>query len=265
MKQGYIDFIQDNFEIVDKNGQIVSFQLNAVQRAYCTMDTARDILLKARQQGFSSFILALFSVDFLMKENSHSVVVADDKDNAIGLLDRVKFYLKSYEAKNDVRVPLKYNSKYELFNEATNSRYTIGTAENTEFGRSKTINNLHFSEAAFYGHFQKLLAGALQAVVPGGRVTIETTANGFNEFREFWVASKNGETGFNPLFFRASDFYSQEFLEQKRKELGRSFKQEYPETPEEAFLTSGETYMDSAILGELLNQCTEPIQFQFSV
>jgi hypothetical protein len=57
----------------------------------------------------------------------------------------------------------------------------------------------------------------LQAVRPDGRVVIESTANGFNEGKEFWDSSVRGDTGFNPLFFKASDFYSQQFLDQKTK------------------------------------------------
>jgi len=250
----YEKFIEQRLEIIDKQGQIVQFVPNGPQRLFAEKATGRDILLKARQEGFSSFIGGIFAGDFILDPNSHSVVIADVADNAIGLLDKVKFYLKSYEQQTGMKIPLKYNSKYELVNEVINSKYQIGTAENTEFGRSKTIKNLHMSEAAFYKHFRKLLASALQAVRPDGRVVIETTANGFNEFKEFWDESELGLTGFNPLFFSASLFYSQEFLEQKRKELGRLYPQEYPETPEEAFIASGENYFDKEALKAYLEQ-----------
>lgn len=259
----YEKFIEKRLQIIDKTGTIVPFILNSVQKKFIEKATGRDIILKARQQGFSSEILGIFSGDFLLKENSRSIVVADETDNAIELLDRVKFYIKTYEDITGMKVPLKYNSKYELVNEVINSRYSIGTANNTEFGRSKTVTNLHLSEAAFYLYLEKLLAGALQAVVPDGRVVIETTANGFNEFKSFWDRSVMGETGFNPLFFKASDFYSNEFLEQKKKELGRLFQQEYPETPEEAFLTSGETYFDTLALKDYLGRVKDPMQQDF--
>ena len=237
----------------------MDFILNSIQEKFINEAELKTIILKARQQGFSSLVLALFTADFLLKENSRSVVVADTSDNAIELLERVKMYLKSYQDKTKVPVILKYNSKYELVNEVMNSKYSIGTAENSEFGRSKTITNLHLSEAAFYPNLRKLLAGALQAVVPNGRVIIETTANGFNEFKDFWDESVLGETGFKPMFFRASDFYSAEVLEQKKRELRRYYKQEYPDTPEEAFLTSGDTYFDSEALQYYLGQTREAI------
>lgn len=245
----YKKFIENRFKIVNKQGEIVPFTLNKIQDKYLLGDSSNyDIILKARQQGFSSLILALFATDFLLKENSRSVIVADISENATELLDRVKFYLKTYEEITKVKVPLKYNSKYELFNEAMNSRYTIGTADNTDFGRSKTITNLHLSEAAFYSYLDKIIAGAGQAVVEGGRFIIETTANGFNYFRDLWYDSEHGEATFKPLFYPASDFYSQEFLDNKKKELKKTYKQEYPETAEDAFLTSGESFFNTESL-----------------
>ena len=182
-------------------------------------------------------------------------MVADISDNAIDLLGRVKRYISSYEYVYGVKVPLKYNSKYELYNEANNARYIIGTAENIQFGRSKTINNLHLSEGAYYKHFMSLLASAGSAVVPNGKQIIETTANGFNEFKDFWDKSVMGGTGFKTHFFKASDFYSAEFLEKQHQRLGdRLFMQEFPETAEEAFISSGATYIDNMTLKNYLEQ-----------
>lgn len=264
-KSGYKKFIEDFFQIVDKNRQVVDFKLNKIQDKFVSEDStgSKDVILKARQQGFSSAILALFTVDFLIKPNSRNIIVADEKENAEEMLDKVKFYIESYEYKMDkqtpgFKVPLKYSSKYELYNEFTKSRYSIGTALKAEFGRSKTITNLHLSEAAFYRDMEKLLSGAMQAVVPNGRTIIETTANGFNYFKNFWDRSTNDETGFKPIFYKASDFYDREFLEQKHKELGRQFQQEYPETPIEAFITSGECYFSGEALEWYKNNIKTP-------
>lgn len=216
----------------------------------------RDLILKARQQGFSSGIGALFATDFILEPNSTSMVLADTADNASALLQRVKLYLKSWEEKNGFKLPLKYNSRNELHNEAMNSWYIIGSAENPDVGRSRTIRNLHLSEIFFYKKMRSILAGVMQAVTPDGYVVGESTANGFNEGKEFWDASVAGETGFNPLFYKASDFYDAAFLEAKKKELGRLFRQEYPETPIEAFLTSGDQYFNAEALERYLEFST---------
>lgn len=256
----YRKFIESRLKIVNKDGQTVPFTLNPIQSKFLAEDSSgRDIVLKARQQGFSSLVLGMFTADFLLTENSVNVVVADIADNAEALLARVKFFLKSYEDFTGVKVPLKYNSKYQLFNEALNSSYSIGTATNADFGRSRTITNLHLSEFAFYPDPERIKAGALQAVVPNGRVVIETTANGFNYFKTFWDDSKSDQTGFKANFYKASDFYPPDFLEQKKKELGRLYLQEYPETDIQAFLTSGDLFFDAESLQYYLSQVKGPI------
>ena len=258
--ENYARFIEARLTIINKQGEEVPFQLNDVQRAFVEQASGKDIILKARQQGFSSFILAVFTADFLFKENSNSVVVADKSDNAIALLSRVKHYIASYERATKTKVPLKYNSKYQLVNGANNATYTIGTAQEQDFGRSRTITNLHLSEAAFYPNLPSLLAGAAQAVVPSGKLVIETTANGFNAFKTLWDDSVLGDTAYQPLFFKASDFYSADTLDQKRRELGdRLFQQEYPETPQIAFITSGESYFDQEAMAWYLENAREPI------
>lgn len=255
-------FIEDHLTIIDKTGTEVDFTLNAMQRQFVADATGKDIILKGRQMGFSSFILGAFTKDFLFKDNSLSVVIADIASNSEDLLARVKHYIRSYEEKNKTKVPLKYNSKYELQNAYNNARYIIGTAENTEFGRSKTITNLHMSEAAFYKHFRKLHASAGTALTPTGRFVIETTANGFGEFKEFWDESVQGETGFTPHFYTSHGFYPPEFIESERKRLGRLFDQEHPSSAEIAFITSGELYFDVDALRSLLEHTKEPINAQ---
>lgn len=252
-------FIEDHLTIIDKEGNETPFVLNDMQRKFVSEATGKDIILKGRQMGFSSFILGAFTKDFIFKDNSLSVVIADVASNAEDLLARVKHYIRSFEQKNNTKVPLKYNSKYELHNAYNNARYIIGTAENTEFGRSKTITNLHMSEAAFYKHFRKLHASAGTALTPSGRFVIETTANGFNEFKSFYDESVLGETGFTAHFYTSHGFYPPEFIESERKRLGRLFDQEHPATPEIAFITSGELYFDTDALRDYLKQVKEPI------
>lgn len=264
MYEGYKKFIENRLTIINKESQDVTFHLNPIQDSFITQASGRDIILKARQQGFSSLILAIFAADFLMKPNTQSVVVADNSDNAIVLLARVKYFLKSYCDLKGIPLEgtdglLKYNSKYQLANRFNNATYTIGTAQKHDFGRSRTLTNLHLSEAAFYPNLPKLLAGAGSALVPSGRLIIETTANGFNQFKALWDEATLGHSTYKPLFFKASDFYSPEFLDQERKRLGRLFVQEYPETPEEAFLTSGETFFSKDALAHYLSLAREPI------
>lgn len=256
----YKKFIETRLNIVDKSGKEGPYLVNSIQDILLNTPELRRIELKARQQGVSSINLAKRVPKFTLMENKYILTIADNADNAQGLLQRVKYFLSSYEDKTGTKIPFKYNSTYRLYNEKMNSWWEIGTAENVDVGRSKTITDLILSEAAFFKDLRKLLASALQAVVPEGEVDIETTANGMNEFKQIWDEANLGENGFKPLFFKASDFYDTAFLEQKKKELGRYFSQEYPETPEEAFLSSGQNYFDTTALKLHLGNAMNPMK-----
>lgn len=260
----YKQWIEDLLSIVNKDGELVPFRLNPIQDRFLQSMTGRDIVLKARQQGFSSIILAVYLADFILKPNTYNIVVADDADNASGLLKRVKDYLTYWADKSgvDLKKVLKYNSKYELYYAGNNSTYHIGTAQNVQFGRSRTITNLHLSESAFYPHLSEMLAGAAQAVVPSGRIILETTANGFNEFKDLWDKSKSGNTPYKTHFYPAQDFYDADFLRNKEQELGRLYKQEYPASDLEAFVTSGETYFNKEALSWYLERITQEIAYE---
>lgn len=256
-----MDYLKNiaKFDIIDKEGQRVPFILNEDQAIYLDASSHKDVLLKSRQIGFSSLILAIFTIDFLTIENSRSVCISHDAPSAQKLLDRVKFFMQSAADKGLV-INFKINNRNELINADKNSTFYISSAGRPEAGRGDTINNLHLSEFAFYEEQEAMLASILQAVTPTGRVVIESTANGVgNYFHTFWEKSKNGESGFAPHFFDNS-FYSPEFLEQKKKELGEElFKQEYPATELEAFLSSGNPFFDKDAMARYLEQIKEPI------
>lgn len=247
------------FDIVSKEGQTVPFNANKEQQVFIEKMTGKDVILKSRQIGFSSAILGLFTLDFLLKENSRSVCISHDSPSSQKLLDKVKYFIQSAEQKG-LAVNLKYNSRNELVNSDKNSSFYIGASGNKSFGRGDTLTNLHLSEFAFYDDQEAMLASVLQAVVPTGRVIIESTANGSNYFKTFWDKSKVGETGFTTHFFDNS-FYSKEFLEQKKKELGELlFKQEYPSSDLEAFISTGFGFFDKEALTYYLDNIQQPIQ-----
>lgn len=248
----------EKFEIVNKEGHRVQFIPNEYQIKFLESMTGRDVILKCRQIGYSSLILALFTLDFLGKENSRSVILSHDVQSAQRLLDRARFFIRSVEEKG---FSVNYDTKRrnELINSDLNSTFYIGGAGSKSFGRGDTITNLLLSEFAFYDDSESMLSSVLQAVIPGGRVIIESTANGMNFFKSFWDKTKIGETGFKDHFY-GSDFYHEDFLELKRKELGDElFKQEYPATDMQAFISTGSPFFDREALAYYLANIKEPM------
>lgn len=154
------------------------------------------------------------------------------------------------------------------------SKIKCTTAGGKGVGRSDTLNYIHMSEVAFWpGDILTTYAGLMQAVpnTAGSMVIIESTANGFNAFKKMWDDAVAGRTYYVPLFFAWYEMqeyrmaYHGEELTDEERELQKAFrldneqmmwrrwcianncnndldmfKQEYPSTPEEAFLTTGD-------------------------
>ena len=293
-KVDYKKFIQENFMILDREEQTpVPFKLNVVQEKYYEQmftgenshypkqEGVREIILKARQQGFSSFILALFAVDFLTRPYSISICISHRKDSTELLFKKVRFYIESYLRKlakdqgikfddEVMRQFFKSDNKGMIENATNHAMFYIGTAGSKVGGRGGSARNIHFSEAAFYQDTElitakEIIVATAQQVPQGkGMIFIESTANGEGNFyHSEWLRAESKESSYKPRFFGWQDFYSPTWVEEKRKEFpnDKLWKQEYPATAEEAFITSGSPYFDVEKLNDMLKGAPLPIEF----
>lgn len=264
---GYKRAIENEFTIVNKDKVDVPFILNKAQNHLLENLTEKNVILKARKMGFSSVLLGIAAIKFLFGENEKCVSMSFDATASGKQLERAKHFIKSFEIKNNIKVNTKYNNRsemvYEGISKKTGRPYTntlrIGTAKSDDFGRGDDITFLHLTEVSLADNLEKLLAGVGEAVVNNAITTLETTANGFNAFKSFWDQSVLNERGYKALFYSPTWEYSEEFLNEKRKNLGRLFDQEYPMTPELAFLTSGDTYFNMEALKWYAGQVKSPL------
>jgi hypothetical protein len=269
----YQKFIEDNFMVIDHDTQTpVPFVLNTAQAKYCKMlvdnydgrfDGVRDIILKARQQGFSSFILALFTVDFLLRPYSKSICISHRADSTTFLFKKVKFYLDCYIEKLAEKAGqspeelkkefFKSNSRNLIENNLNGSTFYVLTAGAKVGGRGDSARNVIFSEAAFYQDTEMVTAEemimATTQMVPQdrGMIFIESTANGEgNYYHKTWQKAAKGQSAFKPIFFGRSESYDEEWIAKKEKTFTnrKMFLQEFPNTPDEAFITSGTPFFD---------------------
>lgn len=260
----------------------------------------RLIVLKARQMGFSTLTESVVFKHCATKKNIVAGIVAHELSATNNLFEMFKrFYANLPDwLKPEM---LKSNAKELVFNnkEGTglDSRIQLYTAESREgLGRSGTFNILHLSEYAFWKEQKSTMTALLQAVPDekGSIVIIESTANGFDEFQERWQKAVNGESEYIPIFcaWHELEEYTKEppedFVltaeEQSLKALYRltdgqlywrrtkiasefngdidHFKQEYPACPEEAFISTGESVFNKALIIERLSQLrnVEPIK-----
>jgi hypothetical protein len=163
--------------IENKHGEVVKFKLNAAQQQLLDDLHYLNIVLKARQLGFSTFILLLALDCAVFNDHFAAGLVADTIDNAKNLLKRVKFaYERLPDEIKDV-VPLDTDNATEL--ELKNgSVIAVGVSL-----RSGTFNLIHVSEygkicAKYPDKAKEIKSGALNTIAPKQLVFIESTAEG---------------------------------------------------------------------------------------
>lgn len=261
-------FIEGEFTIVDKDNKEIPFKLNPVQEKYYDtlrieygkgMDGAREIILKARQEGFSSLILAMFAADFITIPNSVSICISHDRGATEKLFRKVHHYIESYCQKNgfNVKEYLSVDTKSELENATNKAFFYIKTAGSKVGARGGTALNIHFSEAAFFESTEKVTAteiieATIQQVPQNkGMVFLESTGGDYGTyFQTAWEKAKRKEIVYRPRFFSWEEMYNDEFIEKKRLEYQteEKFLTDYPRTDEEAFIHTGSPFFDRKIL-----------------
>src|SRR3990167_10177368 len=288
----YKDFIELYFLIDDpKTGQLVPFIFRPIQNIYydtlvkeydieskgLTVQIREDIL-KARREGFSSFILGLFAADDILNESPTETNVLSYKDDATRVFrKRYRTYILSYAARKkghsvkeiqDNPGILEQYAKHFL--EVDSDEYVLkhnhahffcGTANARTGGRGGVVQKLLFSELAFYPDKKELRAreiveGTMRQVdVSSGWVFKESTANGENTYHaKAYHEAEAGQSRFKARFYGWRDFYTEKEFELIKSEFTdkRMIPQEYPETATEAFLTSGDRFFDPTISSNLL-------------
>lgn len=310
-----MDYIESCLKIKTKSGTVVPFRLNDAQRKlYAVAKRQQDagkpvrlIILKARQLGFSTLTEGLIFHACATRRNVNALIVAHREDATANLFRMSKLFYDELPA--PVKPMLRASNAQELVFEnpsklrserearpGLRSRIRCATAGGRGIGRSDTLQCVHLSEYAFWpdGADGKAstLAGILQAVpsLPGTMVVIESTANGFEDFKERWDAAVAGENDFEPVFFawfenpdysmpvvpgtewtpeerdlKAAYQLTDEQLQWRRwciaNNCGGSldmFRQEYPASPGEAFLHSGTGIFDNEQIVLRLERLPEP-------
>jgi hypothetical protein len=198
-----LEWIQTCLEIRTKKKTIIPFLPNEPQQDYYRHQTRKDMILKARQMGFTTLICAEFFADTVLNQNTTSVIVAHDSDSTQRIFQIVKLFWERLADSEKARIgEPQYSNRREFFWPKINSWFYVGTAGSASFGRGQTVNNLHCSELAFWPDPENKLVALLEAVPTGGRVVLESTPNGMgNYFHDLWVAAQAGENDFAPHFY----------------------------------------------------------------
>ncbi len=256
------------------------------------------LVLKGRQQGFTTLITAIQLAYSIVNRNFQGFTLADTSDNAETIFqNKAKFpYSQIPKALQPTE---KYNNRRQLLFEKINSSWSVDTATKN-VGRSRTVNFFHGSECAFWKDGISPIQAALGEAFTKNCIEIyESTANGYNDYQQMWdsgvhincfyewwktkeyrINFPNDEEKQKFLDFIPS---KNEWINQRlmwlQKEVGldaeqlywyfkkyegyldkRMIKQEYPCSPQEAFLLSGANVFDTEKLLARLQSITKPLK-----
>ena len=282
-------WIERCLSIVDKSAdtKLVPFLFNPVQADYYAKRTKRDIIVKARKQGFSTLMLAIFLHACVYRKNTRAVVVSHEEDATLKLFGRLKQMLKD----SIFPIRTKKDSESEISFPDTNSIFYIGTAGSKKFGRGADITHAHLSEVAHYED-QSITTAVEGALVDGAWFTMETTANGAGTpFHAHWTRAIEERSEWKPHFYGwqqdpnnirpAQDLIrlndeeqaimrnydlTKEQVAWRRWKIGSMpqpefFPQEFPISWREAFMSSGRMLFDAAAL-EQQDRTKLPVKWQ---
>jgi len=158
---------------------VMPFVPNAAQRRFITRLWHRNLILKARQLGFTTLVAVLWLDHALFNADQRCGIIAQDRDAAeVIFRDKVKFGYDNLPDEIRERYPLKRDSASELLFEHNNSSVRVATSM-----RSGTIHRLHVSEfgkicAKFPDKAAEVVTGSIPAVPTNGVLVIESTSEG---------------------------------------------------------------------------------------
>lgn len=135
------------------------------------------VFLKSRQVGLSTLTEARFFSNILFRKAKNAFVLADKSDSAKNIFAMTKRYYDNLP--EGLKIPLLKDSTEELAL-TTDSSFRVGTAGSKSVGRSMTINYFHGSEVAFWSNANEIVSGMLQTIPdnPESELILESTANG---------------------------------------------------------------------------------------
>ena len=182
--------------IRNKRGRLVRLEANLAQREFESKCGAKNIVLKARQMGISTWVAARFFLSTITKPGTLTVQVAHTQEAAEEIFRMVHRFVENLpqDLRGGALKRSKSNRRQLVFPEL-DSEYRVETAGDANAGRGLTIQNLHCSEVARWGaNAPEVLASLRAAVPPDGEIVLESTANGMGGcfYREWQRAEEAG-------------------------------------------------------------------------
>jgi hypothetical protein len=283
--------IRTFLKIRPKHGGIRALELNRAQREYSRRCSKRNIVLKARQVGITTYVAARFFLHTITHPGTLTVQVAHSQDSAEMIFGIVKrFWENLPEREKRELVKSRSNARQIVF-PRLDSEYRVETADENA-GRGMTIQNLHCSEVSRWSASGlETLASLRAAVVPDGEIVLESTPNGATgPFYAEW--QRADETGYSKHFFpwwyeesyreivgpTGLGLFSEEerhltncfaldegqlaWRRKQWKTLHNLAAQEYAEDPSSCFLVSGESIFEISAIEQAMALAGQEVRIE---
>lgn len=172
---------------------VMPFLPNRAQRRFIARLWHRNLILKARQLGFTTLIAIMWLDHALFNANQRCGIIAQDREAAEAIFrDKVKFAYENLPPEIKAAFPLARDSAAELLFAHNNSSVRVATSV-----RSGTIHRLHVSEfgkicAKYPDKAHEVITGSIPAVPLNGILVIESTAEGREG--EFYDIAQRAQT-----------------------------------------------------------------------
>jgi Terminase RNaseH-like domain len=277
--------IEYPLKIRGKDKHVSPVRFNRVQREVDHKAGKRNIVLKARQVGITTYVAARFFLHTMLQPGTLSVQVAHDQQSAEEIFRIVHRFLENLpEAWRRSALKTSRANVRQIIFPKLDSEYRVESAADRCAGRGLTIQNLHCSEVARWPHdVAETLAALRAAVPPDGEIFLESTPSGAGgTFYEEWQSAP--ETGYVQHFFpwwweesyerklEIVNFTEEEhelmtkhglnpgqiaFRREMRSQFRNRFLEEYAENAETCFLTSGNCMFDCEVLDKQVKAAPE--------
>lgn len=276
--------LENLYTIKNKRGAEVPFRLNPDQLLLYHNKHNKNVILKARQRGITTYQCISFLDDCLFIPNLSAGIIAHKVEDAQEFFeDKIKFAYDRLDPMIKSAITADTDSAGKLkFSNGSSIRVS------TSF-RSGTLQRLHVSEygkiaAEFPKKAKEIRTGAFNAVSLDQEITVESTAEGMEgEFYTLWGKAESNEgkkltaLDFKPFFFAwwkaeeyrldpagieiplklknyfemlknehgiSLDDHQKAWYVKKSDEQGDDMAQEYPSFSEESFIVSGRPVFD---------------------
>ena len=272
-----------------RDGWTTPLRANAAQRAFEKRRGGRNIVLKARQVGMTTWAAARFFLKTITQPGTLTLEVAHTQEAAEEIFRIVHRFVDwlPEEVREGALKTSRANVRQIVFPEM-DAQYRVVSAGDRNAGRGLTVQNLHCSELARWpGDPAETLAGLRAAMAPGAELVIESTPDGVGGcFHEEW--RKAGAAGMVRHFFPwwmercyRADAVDKASLTDEERELMRRHRldleqigfrrriraefrglapQEFGEDAESCFLTSGDSVFELAAIEARLKTAPEPVE-----